>query len=106
MRAGRTPRRVVLALLVAAVGRPVAALPQADGAGRSARPRLDDSSCRSCHAGIEEMHPEAALDCVTCHGGNGAATTKGEAHVRAPVQRSEDERVPPPDKDLAWIQFV
>jgi hypothetical protein len=48
-----------------------------------------------CHAGIEQMHPETdvkdaetgkaetrALTCVECHGGNGAASEKAQAHVQ------------------------
>jgi len=69
-------------------------------------PRGDPpNGCVSCHAGIEEMHPEAKLTCVDCHGGNASAAEKGEAHVRAPALRAEDERILPRDKDLAWIQF-
>lgn len=61
--------------------------------------------CLRCHDGIESMHPSAALGCTDCHGGNGAAEGKLEAHVRAPAARVEDEAVPPLDQDLAWIQF-
>lgn len=62
-------------------------------------------TCLQCHQGIEAMHPSASLGCTDCHGGNGAGSTKLEAHVRAPTIRVEDERVLPLDQDLAWIQF-
>ncbi|HYC60243.1 MAG TPA: hypothetical protein VEK79_11830 [Thermoanaerobaculia bacterium] len=40
--------------------------------------------CLSCHAGIEPMHASAAvrLACTDCHGGNGNAITKEQAHVQ------------------------
>lgn len=51
------------------------------------------------------MHPEADLSCLDCHGGSGSGRSKAEAHVAAPTTLPEDERVPPLDKDLAWVQF-
>lgn len=63
------------------------------------------SSCETCHQGIEAMHPEAFLSCVDCHGGDPQAPTADRAHVRAPKVRIEDERLPPIDRDLAWVQF-
>ena len=41
------------------------------------------AGCLSCHAGIEPMHasPNVRLACTDCHGGNGAALTKEQAHV-------------------------
>lgn len=64
-----------------------------------------DAGCLACHDGIEAMHPKAALACTDCHGGNGGAGNKNQAHVAQPPVRIEDERVAPLDKDLAWIQF-
>jgi len=72
--------------------------PSSDPAGR-------ELGCLACHQGIEEMHPEASLSCVDCHGGNGAATTKEEAHVKRPAAEAGDERVVPLDRDLPWVQF-
>ena len=45
------------------------------------------AGCLSCHAGIEPMHasPAVKLACTDCHGGNGSALTKEQAHV-APRQ--------------------
>ncbi|MCY2960796.1 MAG: hypothetical protein NTY35_11570 [Planctomycetota bacterium] len=63
------------------------------------------AGCLACHAGIEEMHPEAKLSCVDCHGGKESATRKEDAHVRAPNGAGVDERVAPLDADLAWRRF-
>ncbi|MBE7465068.1 MAG: hypothetical protein HS116_16445 [Planctomycetes bacterium] len=45
------------------------------------------AGCMSCHVGIENpsMHASEAvkIGCADCHGGNGQATTKEEAHVQA-----------------------
>lgn len=46
------------------------------------------ASCINCHRGIEMPHGESPPDalennCVNCHGGNGNASTKEEAHVHA-----------------------
>ena len=51
------------------------------------------------------MHPQAALSCVDCHGGNADGRTKEEAHVPGRVSRGEDERVAPMDADLARRRF-
>lgn len=42
-----------------------------------------DDGCLSCHRGIEPMHASAAvqLSCTDCHGGNGTARVKEQAHV-------------------------
>ncbi len=63
------------------------------------------AGCLSCHAGIEEMHPEAELSCVDCHGGDPDARLKLEAHVRRPTRGRVDERVDAPDRNLAWHRF-
>ena len=39
--------------------------------------------CLSCHQGLEQIssaHPVEAVGCVACHGGQGLALTKNEAH--------------------------
>lgn len=61
--------------------------------------------CLACHAGIEDMHPQAPLSCVDCHGGDARGRTKEEAHVPGRVPRGEDERVAPLDADLAQRRF-
>ena len=63
------------------------------------------TGCLACHEGIEDMHPEAGLSCVDCHGGDASATSQSAAHPKPPSTRVEDERVLPLDRDLAWIQF-
>jgi Ca2+-binding EF-hand superfamily protein len=85
-------RSLLAALLL---GPPLAALQQ------PAPPQ----SCIECHAGIEEMHPEARLSCSDCHGGNPAARTREGAHVAAPRGAGMDERVASLDQDLAWRRF-
>jgi Ca2+-binding EF-hand superfamily protein len=64
-----------------------------------------NDGCMSCHAGIEEMHPEAGLSCVDCHGGDGAARTKAQAHPQRTRRESGDERVAGLTEDLAWRRF-
>jgi len=67
----------------------------------------DDGSagCLTCHEGIEDMHPEAALSCVDCHGGDALTRKAAEAHVRSSKPDAGDERVAPLDEDLAWRRF-
>ncbi len=64
------------------------------------------AGCLVCHEGIEEMHPEARLSCVDCHGGDANASTKLEAHVQPREPRPADERVGAIDDDLPWRRFV
>ena len=52
------------------------------------------------------MHPWSPVSCVDCHGGNGAATTAAAAHVAPSQPPATDERVAPPDYDLAYRRFV
>jgi len=86
----------------------LAAMPRSSRA--SLAPRQDagarDPGCVGCHEGLEEMHPEADLSCTDCHGGDGQATTKALAHVRAPSKDSGDERVAALDESLAWRRFA
>jgi hypothetical protein len=76
--------------------------------GRPQETSVRASSCLVCHAGIEEMHPEARLSCVDCHGGDDTTTNKLTAHVQ-PAKSSEaaerDERVAPLERDLAYRRF-
>src|SRR5262249_3236949 len=68
--------------------------------------REGSAGCLRCHAGIEEMHPAAKLECVDCHGGDATAHDKVAAHVPRQDPDPGDERVPPADADLAWRRFV
>lgn len=45
--------------------------------------------CMSCHQGIENAHPKASLSCTDCHGGNGDAKEKENAHPTLTVPSSE-----------------
>jgi hypothetical protein len=63
------------------------------------------SGCVTCHKGIEEIHPAQHLPCVTCHGGDGTATTKEKAHVQPLETPPNDERVLAADYDLRWQRF-
>lgn len=101
------PARKGLALVLAlwfASGLAASALGSGSPAARADAPLRGDG-CVACHAGIEEMHPEAGLSCVDCHGGDASAATAAQAHVREPVVKIEDERVLPLDRDLEWIRF-
>jgi Ca2+-binding EF-hand superfamily protein len=71
----------------------------------AAQPAAAPNGCISCHAGIEEMHPEAQLSCTDCHGGNASARTLEGAHVAAPRGAGADERVAALDEDLVWRRF-
>jgi hypothetical protein len=45
----------------------------------------DGEGCLSCHVGIEKAHPEIAYgECTICHGGDGLALTKEDAHIAIP----------------------
>ncbi len=101
-----------LALICALVAPTLARMPQDSGEQDSERTKstpvvIDPASagCIACHAGIEAMHPEAELSCVDCHGGDGTATLKLEAHVAAPASTLADERTAPLDRNLAWRRF-
>ncbi|MBM3990752.1 MAG: hypothetical protein FJ298_07055 [Planctomycetes bacterium] len=97
-----------LATLAAAVGALAFAIVSSSGSARpagAAQVKADSSGCVNCHAGIEEMHPQAQLSCVDCHGGNGAARTKLEAHPPRAQREAGDERVAGLTEDLTWRRF-
>lgn len=53
-----------------------------DAAPPDAAPDMRPSEgCEGCHAGIEAMHPDPALACVDCHGGDANADTVAAAHA-------------------------
>ena len=64
-----------------------------------------DTGCLRCHERLEAMHPKAELSCTDCHGGDGQAKIREEAHVPRPRSRGEDESVARLDEDLAWRRF-
>ena len=51
------------------------------------------------------MHPEAQLSCVDCHGGDGTAKTKAQAHPPRAQREAGDERVAGLTEDLTWRRF-
>ncbi len=97
-----------LAALVLGVGAFCVALVSLQGGAPPALAspsKSDSSGCLTCHAGIEEMHPEAELTCVDCHGGDGAARTKAQAHPPRAQREAGDERVAGMTEDLTWRRF-
>jgi hypothetical protein len=92
------PSAALLLLLGAALlavpdapGRDAAAAPAP--VAPAAAPRPEDTSCLTCHAGLEDMHPWEPLGCVQCHGGDGKQAGKDKAHVRPRAGWPADERV-------------
>lgn len=86
----------VLALVFAAFfTAPPAAVADSGGGG-----------CLSCHEGIEDMHPWAAVTCVQCHGGDARATRKEDAHVAPRGRPPGDERVMGQQWDLEATRFA
>ena len=60
-----------------------------------------------CHQGIEDIHPEANLSCVDCHGGDDTADTIERIPLRLTTQRLRDlparRRYPPSQRSgAAW----
>ena len=81
----------------------------AEGAGPAARRGGGtgaSAGCLWCHEGIEDMHPEAELSCVDCHGGDDTTTEKLAAHVQPMRPDPGDERVASLDGDPGYRRFV
>jgi Ca2+-binding EF-hand superfamily protein len=104
--APRRPATSFGACAVVAVALAALQAPHEAADPRAARGSIASDGCLRCHAGIEAMHPEAELSCVDCHGGDGAARTKLDAHVERQRSEAGDERVAPLDDDLAWRRFA
>ncbi len=73
------------------------------------------AGCIKCHAGIEPMHPSAAvrIGCVDCHGGDAGATTKEAAHIRPRHPEIWKTSANPPqsytallDESYEFVKFV
>ena len=62
------------------------------------------SGCLTCHKNIEPMHSSAAvrLECVDCHGGDAAATTKEKAHVQPRHPENWKTSANPPRTYTRW----
>jgi len=98
--------RAVPLLLLAA-----AALVAGEQETRGLRPAPDrrrktDPGCLACHGGLEVMHPWEALSCTDCHGGDGTARSKEQAHVQPSRPAPNDERTVPLKYDLPYRRFV
>ncbi|MGH9863384.1 MAG: hypothetical protein ACRD35_08170, partial [Candidatus Acidiferrales bacterium] len=81
-KSARPWRGLRLPLVIALVA---ASLALANWQPRSAAQEATDSpsrSCLGCHQGIESMHANFEMECVDCHGGDGAQTEKERAHVQ------------------------
>lgn len=70
---------------------------------------LQAEGCESCHrregSGIEVAHPELALTCTQCHGGDPASMDRSTAHVSRPsatLVLTPEERT---RLELAWVRF-
>ncbi len=62
-------------------------------------------ACASCHNGIEQAHPGfGESQCVICHGGDGAATTKEAAHVAVPTNWAEVRGTALPPSPTGFIK--
>ncbi len=92
--------RALAVTLAAGAHAAVASAAQAEGM----RPAAE--ACVTCHSSIEEMHPWYALTCTACHGGDGAAAKKEQAHVRSAQKFPSDERLLPRDFEPALVQFM
>ncbi|MHC4955690.1 MAG: hypothetical protein ACYTGZ_17705 [Planctomycetota bacterium] len=68
--------------------------------------RKADKGCVSCHSAIEVMHPWDPLSCTDCHGGDGNAKEKDDAHVPATRSVPNDERTVGLKVDLKYRRFV
>src|SRR5580765_9107070 len=79
------PSRVFPALLVILtalwiVGAVASAAPETPAQRPESAP---SDGCLTCHVNATDPHPvQQSLTCVDCHGGNGTATTKQDAHPR------------------------
>jgi len=63
------------------------------------------TGCITCHKNIEPMHQSAAvrLECIDCHGGDAAATTKEKAHIQPRHPENWKNSANPPRTYTQWI---
>jgi hypothetical protein len=76
--------------------------------------KASSESCEKCHKNVSEPHQtKVSLTCVECHGGNGVALTKEEAHVK-PLHPEKWRSSANPQESFTllnnesreWIRFV
>jgi hypothetical protein len=81
------------------------------------KPPAPSEGCMSCHKGVGDPHQEKIRNgpsCVDCHGGNGTATTKAEAHTAKPRHPEAWKSSANPEESFTllnnenwdWIRFV
>ena len=68
------------------------------------RPSAPSDGCIGCHKTTRDPHPTPqSLSCADCHGGNGTATTKEQAHPR-PRNRGRVADRGQPDRELHAVE--
>ncbi len=81
------------------------------------KPPAPSEGCVSCHKGVGDPHQEKIRNgpsCVDCHGGNGTATTKADAHTAKPRHPEKWPGSANPEESYTllnnenwdWIRFV
>lgn len=81
------------------------------------KPPAPSEGCVSCHKGVGDPHQEKIRNgpsCVDCHGGNGTATTKADAHTAKPRHPEKWPGSANPEESFTllnnenwdWIRFV
>src|SRR5262245_46192092 len=79
----RAPANAAALTTAAAVAHPHVMGAQGTQTPAGAQTSAPSDGCMSCHTNAKDPHPVAqSLSCVDCHGGNGTAKTKEEAHVK------------------------
>src|SRR5438105_4122720 len=80
----------------------------------TARTSAPSDGCLTCHRDAKDPHPvQQSLTCVDCHGGNGTATTKQDAHPTPAVPAAWRTSANPASsftllnhERYEWIRFV
>ena len=73
--------------------------------GRTAQEQSNtpnSASCVKCHQGIESMHANFEMECVDCHGGDGAQESKERAHI-LPRNKQVWRTSANPPNSYAWL---
>lgn len=75
---------------------------------RQARVNPKSAGCLSCHKGSESMHADGDEDigigCADCHGGDPAATTKEQAHVKPRFPEFWKSSANPERAGTMWVK--
>jgi hypothetical protein len=81
------------------------------------KPSAPSDGCVKCHTGVGDPHATKLVNgpsCIDCHGGNGAAAVKSEAHTARPTYPKQWPSSANPKEaftlqvkeNLDWIRFV